>query len=172
MGPKGTGFLYVRKELMEVVEPFWVGGGSDSGWDLARGGVSFRKDAHRFDFGSQSAPLSAGLGAAIDFISRIGIENVSLRGRRLADLLRAELATLGDRVEILTPDEGEGRASIVGFRLKNLPFDKLQSYLLEQHRIVTRMVPENGVNCNRVSTHIYNAEAEVHRLTEAIKKVA
>lgn len=172
MGPKGTGFLYVRNEAMEILEPVWVGGGVDAGWDVRTGALSFRKDAHRFDFGSQSAALYVGLGAAIDFLYHIGMKNVEHRGRSLAALLRSELLTLGDRVNILTPSEPASHASVLGFRLKNYPYDKLQQYLLEKHRIVTRMVPENGINCNRVSTHIYNNPAEVHRLVEAIRSVA
>jgi selenocysteine lyase/cysteine desulfurase len=172
MGPKGTGFLYVRKEMMEVLEPTWVGGGCDAGWDVRKGTLAFRKDAHRFDFASQSAALYVGLGAAIDFLYHLGMENVSRRGKALAGELRAGLEKLGDRVEILTPAEDGGHASIVGFRLKRVPFDKLQPLLLEKYRMVTRAVPENGVNCNRVSTHIYNSPEEVSRFLEAINALA
>jgi selenocysteine lyase/cysteine desulfurase len=172
MGPKGTGFLYVRKDRVGDLEPFWVGGGSDSGWDVRKGAVTYRDDAHRFDFASQSAALYAGLGAAVDFLTGIGMENVSRRGMVLAGMLRTELGNLGDRIEFLTPDEPGSYGSILGFRLRSYPFDKLQPFLLEKHRIVTRMVPENGVNCNRISTHIYNSEDEVRRVAEVIASVA
>jgi len=172
MGPKGTGFLIVRKEVLEVLEPFWVGGGVDAGWDVTKGTLAYRSDAHRFDFASQSAALYAGLGAAIDFLYHLGMKNVAGRGQALSGILRSELGKLGDRISILTPEEAGASASILGFRLASTPFDKLQSYLREKHRIITRMVPENGVNCNRVSTHIYNSEAEVHRLADAIAAIA
>ena len=172
MGPKGTGFLVVRKEMLEVLEPSWVGGGVDSGWDVGKGTLTYRRDAHRFDFASQSAALYTGLGAAIGFLYHLGMDNVARRGQGLAGILRTELTKLGDRVTILTPGEPGASASILGFRLARMPFDKLQQYLLEKHRIVTRMVPENGVNCNRISTHIYNSEAEVRRLADAITAVA
>jgi selenocysteine lyase/cysteine desulfurase len=172
MGPKGTGFLYVRKEMIEALEPYWVGGGSDAGWDVVQGTLSFRKDAHRFDFASQSAALFAGLGTAIDFVRQVGVENVSRRGRYLAGLVRAELNALGEKATVLTPEEEDGRAAIVGFRLTSMPFDKLQGLLREKYGIVTRMVPENGVNCNRVSTHIYNSPDDVQRLAAAIRSVA
>jgi cysteine desulfurase/selenocysteine lyase len=172
MGPKGTGFLFVRKEMLEVLEPSWVGGGVDAGWDLQNGSLAYRKDAHRFDFGSQNAALYAGLGAAIDFLYHLGMAHVAQRGQALAMSLRNELRKLGDKIIILTPEETGAYASILGFRHARMPFDKLQAYLLEKRRIITRMVPENGVNCNRVSTHIYNSEAEVHRLAEAIAAAA
>lgn len=172
LGPKGTGFLYVRKEVQEEVEPYWTGALSDAGWDLQRGTLEFRKDAHKYDFATQNSALYVGLGAAIDFLDQLGMDNVTRRGQALASLLRSELQSLGDRVEILTPDEVGGYGSVLGFRLKNIAYDVLQKTLLEQHRIITRMVPENGLNCNRVSTHIYNSRDEVQKLVDALRSLA
>jgi selenocysteine lyase/cysteine desulfurase len=62
--------------------------------------------------------------------------------------------------------------SVLGFRLKNYPFDKLQQMLLEKHHIVTRAVPENGLNSNRLSMHCYNTPAEVDRVADIIRTVA
>ncbi len=172
MGPKGTGFLYVRKEVQDVLEPYWAGALSDAGWDLNKGTLEFKKDAHKYDFGTQSSSLYVGLGAAIDFLYHIGSDNVTRRGQALSMHLRNELKKLGDKVEILTPDEQGGYGSVLGFRLKNYAYDKLQPLLLEKHKIITRMVPENGVNCNRISTHIYNNYDEVNKVVEAIRSVA
>jgi selenocysteine lyase/cysteine desulfurase len=172
LGPKGTGFLYVRKEALEVMEPHWVGGGCDAGWDVRKGTLAFRNDAHRFDFGTQNASIYAGLGAAIRFVERLGQENVTRRVRELSTRLRNGLMELGDKVEILTPDEVGGFGGVLGFRMKNVPYDKLQKMLMEEHHIITRMVPENGINCNRVSTHVYNTPAEVDRLLGILRSVA
>ena len=172
LGPKGTGFLYVRKEMVEVLEPHWVGGGVDTAWDVRKGTLTLRTDARRFDFATQSSALYVGLGAAIDFLHHLGIENVARRGRSLAGRLRSRLQELGDRVEILTPSEEGGYGSVLGFRLKHYPFDRLQQLLLEKHGIVTRAVPENGLNSNRLSTHCYNTPAEVDRVADIIRSVA
>ena len=172
MGPKGTGFLYVRKEIQEILEPYWAGALSDAAWDLQKGTLEYRKDAHKYDFGTQNSALYVGLGAAIDFLYHIGMENIARRDKALAMHLRVELKKLEDRIEILTPEEEGGYASVLGFRLKAMPFDKLQSYLLEKHRIITRMVPEDGINCNRISTHIYNNHDEVNKVVEAIRSAA
>lgn len=172
MGPKGTGFLYVRRESLDLLEPYWVGGGSDAGWDIRKGTVQFRADAHRFDFASQSSALYVGVGAAVDFLGQLGMENVHGRGKMLALRLRRGLEDLGGKVEILTPEEEGSHASVVGFRLRAIPYDALYTHLLEKKKIITRMVPENGINCNRVSTHIYNSPAEVDRVLEAIRELA
>ncbi len=84
MGPKGTGFVYIRKEMQEVLEPYWAGALSDAGWDLQKGTLDYRKDAHKYDFGTQNAALYVGLGAAIDFLYHIGMENIARRDRALA----------------------------------------------------------------------------------------
>jgi len=172
MGPKGTGFLYIRKEVQDIVEPYWTGGSADASWDLVKGTLEYKKDAHKYDFGTQSSSIYVGLGAAVDFLHHLGMENVARRGQALALHLRGELEKLGDTIEVLTPEEKGGYGSVLGFRLKDVPFDKLQQLLLEKHKIITRMVPENGVNCNRISTHIYNDFDEVNKVAEAIRLAA
>jgi selenocysteine lyase/cysteine desulfurase len=172
MGPKGTGFLYVRKEMIEVLEPHWTGALADAGWDVEKGTLELKKDAHRFDFATQNSAIYVGLGAAIDFLYHIGMANIARRDQALAMHLRNELKKLGDKIEILTPDEPGSYGSVLGFRLKNYAYDKLQPMLIEKHKIITRMVPENGVNCNRISTHIYNNFEEVDRVVSAIRSVA
>jgi cysteine desulfurase / selenocysteine lyase len=172
LGPKGTGFLYVRKEMLEVLEPYWTGGGSDAGWDVRKGSMAFRADAHRFDFASQNAALYVGLNAAIDFVNRLGIDNIRARDLMLAGYLRSRLQELGDRITILTPSEEGSYGAVLAFQLKKTPYDTLYNFLRDERKIITRMVPENGVNCNRVSTHIYNSQAEVDRLVEAVREKA
>ena len=172
MGPKGTGFLYIRKEMLEVVEPHWTGAGADAAWDLAKGTMQFRSDAHKFDFATQSAANFVGLGAAVDFLFHLGMENVARRGQALATHLRTRLKKWNGDVEILTPEEQGGFGSVLGFRIANVPYEKLQHLLLEKYKIITRMVPENGINCNRISTHIYNSFEEVDKVADAIIAIA
>lgn len=171
MGPKGTGFLYVRKEMPTLLEPHWTGAGADTAWDLAKGTVEFRTDAHRFDFATQNSAIFVGLGAAVDFLHHLGMKNVARRGQAMANHLRKRLFQLGDRVEILTPDENGAYGSVVGFRVRDVPYDELYQRLLEKHHIITRKVPENGVNCNRISTHIYNSFDEVDKVADAITRI-
>jgi selenocysteine lyase/cysteine desulfurase len=99
------------------------------------------------------------------------MENVAARDQALAGHLRKGLQGLGDRVEILTPDEKGGYGSVVAFRPHRIGFDKLQVTLLEQHHIITRQVPENGINCNRISTHVYNSFEEVDRFLSILDKL-
>ena len=173
-GPRGTGFLYVRKEMLDVVQARWVGGYSDTGWDLTVDPPEFKgyvPTAHRYDFGTQSAPIYIGLAAAVDFLYHIGMQNIVSRNSALASRLQEELLKLGDRVEMLTPTEARSRAAIIGFRLKNIPYDKFGEHAAKKGFRI-RLVPESHLNSIRISTHLYNNFDEVMKFVEAVKEVA
>jgi L-cysteine/cystine lyase len=173
-GPKGTGFLFVRKEMLDVVQARWVGGYSDTGWDVTVNPPEFAgyvPTAHRYDFGTQNAALSIGLAAAVDFLHHVGMENIVRRGAALAARLQEGLLALGERVEMLTPTEERSRGFIVGFRLKNIPYDKFGEHAAKRGFRI-RLVPESHLSSIRVSTHMYNSAREVDAFLEAVKEVA
>ena len=173
-GPKGTGFLYVRKEMLDVVQARWVGGYSDTGWDLTTETPEFKgyvPTAHRYDFATQNASLYIGLGAAIDFLYHIGIENIVRRGNALTAYLQRELLQLGDTIEMLTPTEERSRGFITGFRLKNMPYDKFGEHAAKRNFRI-RLVGESHLNSIRVSTHLYNNFDELKKFVDAVKEVA
>jgi selenocysteine lyase/cysteine desulfurase len=171
LGPKGTGFLYVKKELLDVVEPILAGAGSESHWDYEQGITAWANTAHRYDYGSQSAALAIGLCAAVDFMYLLGMNNVASRGRFLANRFRTGLSSIAN-VEILTPEEERSYNSIIGFRLKNMEYGKFQTWLAENYQYRIRGVGESKLNSVRVSLHIYNSPEEIDRLLEAVAKAA
>lgn len=173
-GPKGTGFLYVKKEMLDVVQARWVGGYSDTGWDMTVDPPEFKgyvPDAHRYDFATQNAAMYIGLGAAVDFLYSIGMQNIVSRGNALAARLQSELLKLGDKLDMLTPTEEASRGFVIGFRLKNMPFDKFGEHATKKGFRI-RLVAESHLNSIRVSTHLYNNFEEVVRFVEAVKEVA
>jgi L-cysteine/cystine lyase len=173
-GPRGTGFLYVRKEMLDVVQAKAIGAYSDTGWDLTVDPPEFKgyvPTAHRYDYGTQSAPTYIGLAAAVDFLYHIGIGNIVRRGSSLATLLQNELLKLGTKVDMLTPTEPQSRAGIIGFRLKNIAFDKFGEHATKRGFRI-RLVPESHLNSIRISTHLYNTPDEVMKFVEAVKEVA
>jgi selenocysteine lyase/cysteine desulfurase len=173
-GPKGTGFLYVKEELLETLQPKFVGGYTDLGWDLTTDPIVFKgfvPTAHRYDYGTQNAALYIGVASAVDFFTKIGVGNIVRRGNSLASTLQQKLLELGDKVEMLTPIEEQSRGSIIGFRLKNIPYDKFGEHASKKGFRI-RLVPESHLNSIRVSTHMYNNFDEVTRFVEAVKEVA
>jgi len=171
LGPKGTGLLYVRKDMLDVIQPIEVGAYSDKSYDLQTGELTFHPTAQRYEYGTVSAPLFVGLGAAIDFLMKIGMENVWARD---AALSRAFLNGLQEipNTEILSPLDQAERSAMITFKLKNMEYQKLQSFLAEKYKLRTRGVSEAGLNALRVSWHIYNSFEEVNRVLEGVRAAA
>lgn len=173
LGPKGTGFLYVRKDLQDILQPYFVGAGSDDAkWNMASDPVvmgGYASSAHRYFGGTQSSGLYKGVVAAIDFIETIGIENIHNRIKALGRYTQDRMLELDGKVELLTPTEERSRCAINGFRVKGVAYNKFFDDCMNK-KIRIRAVAENGLNSLRVSTHIYNNKQEIDLLIDMIKK--
>ncbi len=173
LGPKGTGFLYVRKDFQDTLQAYTVGAGGDDGkWDLMANPVQtggYANSAHRYYAGTQSNGLYTGVIAAIDFIESIGAENIYSRLKYLGKYTQDSLLAFGDKIELLTPTEERSRGAVNGFRIKGVDYQKFFN-LCSENKIRIRGVNENGLNSLRVSTHIYNSKDEVDTLMGLIKK--
>jgi len=167
LGPKGTGVLYVRDEWLDRWRPSYVGAYSDSRFDLAAGVFERLRPAAASEYGTRNTPLLIGLGAALDFLSTIGMETVAARGAQLARRLREGLSRLGG-AEILTPDDAG--AAILTFRLPAAGGDPWDwcNRLRREHDLRLRPVGEAGLGAVRASTHIFNSEEEVDRLVAVL----
>jgi selenocysteine lyase/cysteine desulfurase len=175
LGPKGTGFFYVRKDFQDTLQTYFVGGGSDnSKWNMATIPATmgeYNASAHRYYGGTQSLGLYKGVTAAIDFIETIGLVNIHNRIKSLGKYTQDRLLEFGDKVELLTPTEERSRCAVNGFRLKNTAYDKFYNACTEE-KIRIRSVAENGLNSSRISTHIYNNKEEIDKFIEIVKKSA
>ncbi len=174
LGPKGTGFLYVRKDFQDTLQPYRVGGGSDDAkWDLLTDPVvmgNYAPNAHRYYGGTQSLGLYKGVIAAVDFLESIGMQNVYNRVKNLGKYTQDGLLSLGDKIELLTPTEERSRCAINGFRIKGMPYNKFIEACNDKH-IRIRGVAENGLDSLRISTHIYNNKNDIDQLISLIKDV-
>jgi selenocysteine lyase/cysteine desulfurase len=167
LGPKETGLLYVRKDMLDVVQAKFVGAYSDNGFDLAKGTLNFHPTAQRYEYGTVNIPLRVGLGAAIGFLQRIGMENVWKRDQALSTRLFNGLREI-PFVEVCSPANPDERGAMVTFKHGKLSFLELQRHL-DSYKLRTRAVTEGGVDGLRISTHIYNTFEEVERVLEAVK---
>jgi selenocysteine lyase/cysteine desulfurase len=168
LGPKGTGLLYVRENMLDVIEPIMVGAYSDNGFDLLKGNMSYHPTAQRYEYGTVSSPLMVGVGSAIDFLESIGLQNTWNRNRALSTCLVDGLSEMKG-VDVLTPMRDSERGAMVSFKLRNVEISKLQSFLAEKCKLRTRGVGEANLNALRISTHIYNNFEEVGRVVEGVK---
>lgn len=116
LGPKGTGFLYVRRDFQDVCQAFNMGGGSESGrWDLMTEPPTpgeYAQSAHRYFGGTQANGLYTGVNASVDFIESIGMENIYNRIKYLGKYTQDQLLALGDKIELITPTEERSRCAV------------------------------------------------------------
>ena len=168
LGPKGTGLLYVREDALDQVVAKYLGGYSNTGeFDMLTGAFQFHPSAQRYEYGTVSVPLFVGLGAAMEFLLRIGVENVWRRDFAMASALKEGLNKLG--VEVNSPQHAEEHSAIITFTLKNMDRAKLQTFLSEKYQLRTRGIYEGGLDAIRISLHLYNSFAEVARVLEGVQ---
>ncbi len=171
LGPGGSGFLYVREELLATLQVYHVGAYSDTGWDLYSNPPSIAEyvpTAHRYDYGTQGTALYEGVGAAAAFHSSIGKKKIENRIRELNSYLFDGLSDLSSKLDVLTPSEEASRICMVTFKPKNHEYRAFANALGSKGFRV-RVVPESHLDAIRISTHIYNSKTELDNLLEAVK---
>jgi cysteine desulfurase/selenocysteine lyase len=171
-GPAGTGFLYIRPDLLEQVEPRFTGAGSDNGWQLdahTQAITGWAAGAQRFEIGTQNRVLIEGLHAAILFWEGVGWEALHARVRYLQAQLRARLAAIPG-LELLTPEEAISSASMLTFRAADLARrQSLLEFLASHPQYRVRRVQESGLQAVRISTHAYTSMADVEALADLVE---
>src|SRR5690242_3993344 len=173
-GPTGIGVLWARRELLEEMPPF-LGGGEmiETVW-MDR--TTFAPPPHKFEAGTMPIAEAVGLGAAVDYLSEIGM--AAIRAHEQVLLRRALDALAGiDGVQVLGPVQTGDRGSAVSFTLAGLhPHDVSQ--VLDDRGVAVRA----GHHCawplhralgvqssTRASFYLYNTLDEVDALAEGIR---
>jgi len=170
LGPKGTGILYINKNIIQTLKPSFVGAHSDKNYSLDDEIFEYGETAKRHEYGTRNTPIILGLGAAIDYISQIGILNIEHRGKSLATYLKNELSNF-KKIEILTPIAPEYSASIVSFRIKGMKQETIQQKLKYNPKCRVRGIHENNLNAIRISCAFYNSFEEIDRLIAGIEDI-
>ena len=163
LGPKGTGFLYVKKEMQDILMPHFVGAGTHQGWAISPEKVELlnpTNSAERYDYGTYNQAMWIGVAAAIDFFEKIGMEKVEARVKELNQYLQSKLLELSKKdIKMLTPTEGGSTSGMLGFKLLNKDSKVFANEVNSRFRM--RYVAEHGLNSLRISTHIYNNKNEI-----------
>ncbi len=171
LGPKGTGFLYITKDFREQVVPTWAGAEADKHWDYnaADGNLEFLPTASRYRFATQSSSLYTGLQAAIEWQEKIGFAKIEARVLELSKLLRDGLISLrSDKFDMLTPSHM--LSGVTTIKLKNSKrYTDFAHELEKKYKIRTRIVPENGLEANRFSVHIYTSKEDVEQFIKGMQ---
>ncbi|MCP3064236.1 aminotransferase class V-fold PLP-dependent enzyme [Myxococcus sp. K38C18041901] len=161
LGISGIGVLYVAKEVLPRVRPVLVGWRSTTdAWNFNRTHFELRPDAGKFEEGSASYPGLYALGAALELLQEVGVENIEARIKELLARLEKGLVELGCEVGP-TPAL---RAGILTFLPPGADVRALGAYLAEHH--VAHSVRRGRI---RLSPHFYNLPEEMDRLVELVK---
>jgi selenocysteine lyase/cysteine desulfurase len=162
ISPIGTGFLYVRKELIDEIDVAYVGWRSDE--DPDNYGYRWFKladTARRFEVGSPSFIGIQGLLESLKYIHKIGIKRIEKKDLELAEYLVEQLQNLD--VRIVTPlEEDKPQTAIVSFTCKNVK--EMYDNLLKNNIVVSLRL-----NAIRVSPHFYNTKQEIEELVNLVK---
>lgn len=182
LGPKGTGGLVVRKDLLDIFHPLFIGGGTVL--DVTLSDYKLKDDYQRFDGGTPNIPGLIGLGKAAEYLSQnIGLKEISKHERRLIKKLLNGMNQING-IEIYGPKNIENRAGIINFNLQGWLCHDLSLVLDDRYKILTRAghhccIPamrffkllENYGGNTRVSLHYYNTEKEVDIFLEALQEL-
>ena len=161
-GPEGAGLLFVRQDLLDSIQPTAIGWMNFRRWmDFSSRDLTWRDDARRYEPGSLNTVGIYGLGAAINLLLEIGIENIGERVLGLTDRLRAGLKERGHRV--FGPSAREDSSGIVSFVPRELTAEQVVEQLRDERIMVSA---RSGMV--RVSPHFYNSEAEIDCLLERL----
>jgi selenocysteine lyase/cysteine desulfurase len=174
-GPRGMGFLYVRRGLLSQLEPPFL---DDHAADwTSDDSFAIRRDARCFETPECSYAAKIGFGVALDYALGWSMPAVEARVRHLADHLRDRLAAVGARIH----DTGRERCGIVTFTVPGLESDAIRDGFARQGINVTvaiaettrlDMIPRGLDRVVRASVHYYNTEEEIEICSLALGRLA
>ena len=170
-GPTGVGVLYGKKELLENVEPLVMGGGMNESFDN-ESEVYLKELPHRLEAGTPNIAGVIGLGAAVEYLSKIGMDTISIYEQKLKGYLISKLERL-PHIQIVNEEADSG---IVAFNVDGI-FSQDVAYYLNKYNICVRagnhcakiLKHSIGVkNTVRVSLYFYNTKEEIDNLVELL----
>ncbi|MGL4723204.1 MAG: cysteine desulfurase SufS [Scandinavium sp.] len=173
-GPTGIGVLYVKEAILQEMPP-WEGGGSMIATVSLTEGTTWAKAPWRFEAGTPNTGGIIALGAALEYVSGLGLENIADYEQTLMHYAMAELATVPDIV-LYGP---QNRLGVVAFNLgKHHAYDVgsfLDNYGIAvrtgHHCAMPLMAFYNVPAMCRASLAMYNTVEEVDRLVAGLKRI-
>jgi cysteine desulfurase/selenocysteine lyase len=174
-GPTGIGVLWGTEQILDATPPFLTGG--EMILNVTKEGFTANELPWKFEAGTPPIAEAVGLGAAVDYLSGLGMEAVRTHEVALtAYALRTLTERFGDDITVHGPAEPAARGGVMSFTYRDLhPHDLTQVF--DEHGVCVRaghhcakpLMRELGVAATaRASLYVYNDEADVDALADAI----
>lgn len=180
LGPTGVGILYARNELLDAMEPLNIGGGtiSDVGLDYYK----LAESPMKFEAGTPPIAEVIGLGAAVDYLKEVQLENIGAHERELVKRMYRGLADV-PHVDVYGPEKPEQRTGIVSFNVGDLnPHDVALALDVSADIMVrsghhccmplTKELLKRREGTARASLYLYNTKEEVEKLVSTVDEIA
>lgn len=172
LGPTGVGVLYGREELLEKMRPTSFGGGMNSTF-VSTGEVEYKSLPSRLEAGTPNIAGVIGLGAAIDYLENIGMDNITKHERHLKEYFLDKVKDM--RQIVIYNKDIEG--GLIAFNIDGVFSQDTAVYLNHYHICVragnhcAKILKEDLLvkNTCRISFYLYNTEEEIDKLIEVLK---
>ena len=177
MGPTGVGVLWARKSMLEKMRPFH--GGGDMIREVHKYESTWNDLPYKFEAGTPNIADVVGLGAAVDYLEHIGMDNVRRHERELTAYALARMADIPG-LTVYGPRDPDRRGGVISFNFADVhPHDVAQ--IMDEEGVAIR----SGHHCaqvlmerlavaatSRASFYVYNTKNEVDVLVGSLQKVA
>ena len=175
-GPTGIGILYGKKELLEKMPPFNFGGGMIK--RVEWGNAEWADIPEKFEAGTQNIAEAIGLGEAIKYLEKIGLENIFEWEKQLTNYALEKLKEIPG-IKIYNPGADKS-AGIISFNLGKIHPHDVSALLNEKgiairagHCCVMPLMKKLGIpqGVSRISFSIFNTFEEIDKLIEVLKEI-
>ena len=176
LAPLGIGILYGKREILNKMNPFLMGG--DMIEYVYEQETTFAPLPNKFEAGTQNVEGVIGLGAAIDYIKNIGYNKIQEIEKEVTSYARQELSKLEYLTLYLTPNE-EKHSSVISFNIKGVHPHDVAS-ILDSENVCVRsgnhcaqpLLRSMGIDSTcRASFYIYNTKEDVDKLVICLKNI-
>jgi cysteine desulfurase/selenocysteine lyase len=175
LGPTGVGVLYAKKEFLEKMRPFM--GGGDMIKEVFKFHTNYNEVPYKFEAGTPNIADVVGFGAAIDYLEKIGMENIRRHEITLTEYALESILSL-KYVTVYGPRDTKYRGGVISFNIADIHPHDLAT-IMNNHGIAIR----SGHHCaqvlmqrldvpatSRASFYIYNTKEEIDKFVNAIKE--
>ena len=175
LAPLGIGVLYGKKELLNKMNPFLMGG--DMIEYVYEQDTTYAPLPNKFEAGTQNVEGVIGLGAAIDYIEKIGYDKINVIEDEVISYAREELSKLNYLDLYLTPNE-ENHSGVISFNIKGVHPHDVAS-ILDSENVCVRsgnhcaqpLMRYLGIDSTcRASFYLYNTKEDVDKLVSSLEK--